>query len=242
MSKRQYIQERRKKHQRQTRLMVGLIIGGVALVIGGITTAFITSTRVNISGNQIIQPEINFPLQADRNGLGNPDAPVVIEDYSDFGCSYCADFALETKKLLEEDYINKGEVYLVFYTVGGMLGSPATFKAAEGAYCAADQDAFWPYHDLLFANQARLFQNPSGDITRALESFAELLELDLEQFTSCLENGDNRGLVNKDEVTAREHGITGTPTFIINGVLIKGNRPYEDFQQEIESALANSEG
>ena len=240
MSKRKYIEERRKKDQRQTKLMLGLIMGGLVLVIGGITMAFISTTKVNISGGQIIKPETNIPAQAERNGLGNPNAPVIIEDYSDFGCSHCADFALETKKLLEEEYINNGDVYLIFHSVGGMLGSPATFKAAEGAYCAGDQNAFWPFHDLLFANQVRLFQNPAADITRSLESFAELLEFDLDQFNSCLDDGRYKDLVTQDEINARQKGITGTPTILVNGVLIRGNQPYEKFQKVINEALLNT--
>jgi protein-disulfide isomerase len=238
MSKRQFIDERRKKNQRQRTLMLTLMIGGLLIVTAAITAAFISSSRVNISLNDIIQPDIDLPILADRNALGDPNAPVVIEEYSDFGCSHCADFALGTKKLIEQEYIESGQVYLVFHSVGGLLGSPATLQAAEGAYCAADQNAFWPFHDLIFANQVVLFQNRNVDISRTLVQFAEILDLDPDQFETCLTERKYKELAVQDEIGAAQLGIDGTPTFIVNGVMLRGNQPFESFQQVIEEELA----
>jgi len=238
MSKRQFIEDRRKKNQRQKTLMLTLMIGGVVVVIGAISLAFISSSRVNLSLNDIIQPEIDLRVRVDRNTLGDPNAPVVIEEYSDFGCSHCADFALGTKKLIEQEYIESGQVYMVFHSVGGLLGSPATLQAAEGAYCAADQNAFWPFHDLIFANQVTLFQNRNADISGTLVQFAELLELNPDQFDTCLAERKYQNLAAQDEVDATQKGITGTPTFIVNGVLLRGNQSFENFQQVIEEELA----
>jgi len=238
MSKRQFIEERRKKNQRQRTLMLSLMIGGLLIVTAAITVAFISSSRVNISLNDIVQPDIDLPILADRNALGDPNAPVVIEEYSDFGCSHCADFALGTKNLIEQEYIESGQVYLVFHSVGGLLGSPATLQAAEGAYCAADQNAFWPFHDMIFANQVALFQNRNVDISRALVQFAEILEMDPDQFETCLTERKYKELAVQDEIGAAQKGIDGTPTFIVNGVMLRGNQPFESFQQVIEEELA----
>ena len=204
MSKRQHIEERRKNNQRQRTLMLTLMIGGLVIVAAAITVAFISSSRVNLSQKDIIQPDIDLPLLVDRNTLGDPNAPVVIEEYSDFGCSHCADFALGTKKLIEQEYIESGQVYLVFHSVGGLLGSPATLQAAEGAYCAGDQDAFWPFHDLIFANQAALFQNRNADISGTLVQFAEILELNPDQFETCLVERKYKELAAQDEVDAAQ--------------------------------------
>lgn len=238
MSKRQFIEERRKKNQRQRTLMLTLMIGGLLIVTGAITAAFISSSRVNISLNDIVQPDIDLPILVDRNALGDPNAPVVIEEYSDFGCSHCAEFALGTKKLIEQEYIESGQVYLVFHSVGGLLGSPATLQAAEGAYCAADQNTFWPFHDMIFANQVILFQNRNVDISRTLVQFAEILEMDPDQFETCLTERKYKELAVQDEIGAAQQGIDGTPTFIVNGVMLRGNQPFESFQQVIEEELA----
>jgi len=240
MSKRQFIEDRRKKNQRQKTLMLTLMIGGLVIVAAAITVAFISSSRVSIPLNDIVQPDIDLPGLVDRNALGDPNAPVVIEEYSDFGCSHCADFALGTKKLIEQEYIESGQVYLIFHSVGGMLGSPATLQAAEGAYCAADQNAYWPFHDLIFANQVALFQNRSADISGTLGQFAEILELNLDQFDACLAERKYKGLTAQDEVDAVQKGIDGTPTFLVNGVTLVGNQPFENFQQLIEEELAKA--
>ncbi len=240
MSKRQFIEERRKNNQRQRTLMLTLMIGGLVIVAAAITVAFISSSRVNLSQNDIVQPDIDLPILVDRNTLGDPNAPVVIEEYSDFGCSHCADFALGTKKLIEQEYIESGQVYLVFHSVGGLLGSPATLQAAEGAYCAADQNAFWPFHDLIFANQVVLFQNRNVDISRTLVQFAEILDLDPDQFETCLTERKYKELAVQDEISAAQQGIDGTPTFIVNGVMLRGNQPFESFQQVIEEELVKA--
>ncbi|NOQ40625.1 MAG: thioredoxin domain-containing protein [Anaerolineales bacterium] len=240
MSKRQFIEERRKNNQRQRTLMLTLMIGGLVIVAAAITVAFISSSRVNLSQKDIIQPDIDLPILADRNTLGDPNAPVVIEEYSDFGCSHCADFALGTKMIIEQEYIESGQVYLVFHSVGGLLGSPATLQAAEGAYCAGDQDAFWPFHDLIFANQVTLFQNRTADISGTLVQFAEILDLNPDQFETCLTERKYKELAAQDEVDAAQKGINGTPTFIINGVELIGNQPFEIFQQVIEEELVKA--
>jgi protein-disulfide isomerase len=241
MSTRKFIQERRQKKQRRNTVLLLMMGGGLALVVAALVIAFISSNNVNISTRQVIIPEFTKVEQSDFNGLGNPDAPVVIEEFSDFGCSYCADFALGTKKLIEEAYIETGQVFLVFHSVGGFLEAPATFQAAEAAYCAGDQDALWPFHDLIFANQVRLFSNRTGDISKTMETFAEILELDVDLFNSCLADRKYQNLTASDELKARENDITGTPSFLINGVLYRGNQPFENFQQTIEQILAASE-
>ena len=240
MSTKKLIEKRRKKNRRQKTLMLSLIIGGSVIMVGALVAAILSSGRVRISQKDLIQAEVNPSLIVDGNVLGSPDAPVVIEEYSDFGCSFCANFALETKKIIEETYIANGQVRLVFHSVGGLLKAPVTFQAAEAAYCAADQEAFWPYHDLLFINQLELFQNRSTDITPALKQIAAALELDADQFESCLENGTYQDLVAADEQNARQNGITGTPAFLINGVIVRGNQPLEVFQELIDEELAKA--
>jgi protein-disulfide isomerase len=217
--------------------MLSAILGGSIIMVGSFIAALITSSRVNLSDINLAKLQSNQVIPGVGNALGDPNAPVLIEEYSDFACSHCADFALETKKILEDSYLQSNQVQLIYYSVGGLLGSDTSVQAAEAAYCAGDQDAFWPYHDLIFANQIELFQNPAVDITLALFQIAEALELDQEQFAACLSESKYQEQVAQDELNARQRGVTGTPSFFINGVMLRGNQPLEVFQQMIEEEL-----
>ncbi len=179
MSSKQAIQERRRKRQRQNNIIIWIMGVGVLLVVSAVVYAIITS-------NQVAIPERETYQQNELSGLGDPSAPVVIQEFSDFGCSHCADFGLETKKIIEEEFIDTGIVFLEFHSVGGLLGSEATLQAAEAAYCAGEQEQFWTFHDLVFTNQLNLFGNRAADNSDKLIDYAEILGLDLNQFETCL--------------------------------------------------------
>ena len=206
--------------------------------LAAVIYASVTSSNVNIRTRQIEQPEFTELEQFDLTGLGDPQAPVLIEEYSSFDCGHCGNFALETKKLLEEEYIKTGQVAIVFRSLGYLEGAPAIQQAVEAVHCAGEQGQFWNFHDLLFANQVRLFTNRTANISKTIETFAEILELNRSDFEICMAEGKYQELVNENREAASELGITGTPTFVINGVLLRGNQPYENFQNAIENALA----
>jgi len=240
MSSHKYIQERREKRKRQNDRLMLIMVGGVVLVLAAIIYAIITSSNLNLTARQIKQPVFTEVEQYDLSGLGDPGAPVLVEAYSSFSCSYCADFALGAGKQIEEDYIATGQVSLVFKTVGYSPEAPALTQAIESAYCAAEQGSFWQFHDLIFANQVRLFSNRTANLTATMKTFAEMLALNLDQFESCVAENKYRELVFDNQADASQLGVSGTPTFFINGVKLVGNQPYENFQELIEQALAST--
>lgn len=240
MNSKQLIEKRRRAQKRSRRRSMVLISAGVVLVLTAAVIFFSNQDQFNLSRREIVVPEGAQPALAEGSAVGAAEAPVVIVNYSDFACPYCADFARTTSQQLRENYIAAGDVYLEFRSVGLLLGAPASALAAEAAYCAADQEAFWPYHDIIFANQAELFANPQADISPTLKVFAELLELDQETFDSCLDSGTYRQRVQQDEIDARAAGVSGTPSFVINGTLLRGSQPMSSFQQVIESELAKA--
>ena len=85
--------------------------------------------------------------------LGNPDAPVRIVAYEDFSCSHCGDFNRDTKPLLDEEYVSQGVVSIEFRHL--VLLGPDSLSAHAASECAAEQNLFWPYHDVLFQRQGR---------------------------------------------------------------------------------------
>ena len=99
MSSKQAIQERRRKRLRQNNIIIWIMGIGVVLVVSAIVYAIISSNQVSI-------PDLEAYQQSELRGLGDPNAPVVIQEFSDFGCTHCADFALGTKKLLEKEFID----------------------------------------------------------------------------------------------------------------------------------------
>ena len=183
--------------------------------------------------NVIMPPARDHP-QANGNKMGNPNAPVKIIEYADFQCPYCMHYWQGTEPLIIQNYVATGKVYYEYRSVGAFIGSESA-DAADAAYCAADQNKFWEYHDILFANWTG---ENAGDFTPdKLRQYASAIHLNLDQFNTCLNAGAHNDLVAKDVTDAKAAGVSGTPAFIINGKLVVGAQPYSTFQQEIDAAL-----
>ena len=110
-----------------------------------------------------------------------------------------------------------------------------SFWAAEASECAADQDAFWPYHDLLFEKQAG--ENQGAYSKDNLKRFAAELDLDTKAFNECFDSGRHAELVRAEVAFGQQLGVQSTPSFVINGRPVIGGQPYEAFQQAIDAAL-----
>ena len=163
--------------------------------------------------------------------LGAADAPVKIVEFSDFQCGFCARFATQTLPLLNERY---GDLIQFVYRDYPIFGDASVF-AALATECANDQGKFWEYHNLIFENQASDEKLPLDLVT--MTGWAERLELDVEEWNTCLESDDTFNEIVFDYQTGAGQGITGTPTFWVNGVKLVGAQPYEIFIQVIDEAL-----
>ncbi|MEJ2549720.1 MAG: DsbA family protein [Anaerolineales bacterium] len=214
------------RKQRSQRRLIGLfmIIGG-ALIIA----ALLIWPSLNATQDINVPAAREYPF-ADGTSLGSPDAPVVIEDYSDFLCSHCRDFDQSTLPQIIANYVSTGQVRIEFRQFP-ILGSGSTV-AANASLCAAEQNRFWQYTDLLFANQTA-----ANFSSARLIAFAESLNLDRDQFSSCLDEGRYNTRVDAEFTAGRDRGVNSTPTFFINGQELVGAAPYVDFQQVIDSAL-----
>ncbi len=167
-------------------------------------------------------------LADDDPAKGDPDAPVTIVEFSDFQCPYCRKFYQETLPLIEERYISTGKVRMVYRDFPLGFHEYAQ-KAAEAGECADEQGKFWEYHD-------RLFQTDDLSVDN-LKKIAADIGLDAQQFNSCLDSGKYASEVQKDVSDGRKLGVSGTPTFFINGKKIVGAQPFSVFEREIEQAL-----
>lgn len=165
--------------------------------------------------------------------LGLPNAPVTMVELSDFQCSFCRKFWVETLPRLKETYIKKGQVRFT-YQHFALLGEHS-FAAAEAAECAREQKKFWPYHDKLFESQGGLaFTNAK------LKRYAQQLGLDVRAFAQCLDSRKYQQKVEDETKLGLELGARGTPTFLVNGRMLVGAQPFQVFQAAVEEASANA--
>ena len=102
-------------------------------------------------------------------------------------------------------------------------------RASEAAYCAAEQNTFWQYHDSLFLNQPAHGQQ--GFSAATLTAIATQLGMDTGAFGTCLSSGKYTKQVDDDYNTANANGVTGTPTFVVNGTSYVGPQSTAEFRQ-----------
>lgn len=229
MSKRQ---ELREKHARQERNQRILIIVGVSVIAIAVALLLILPTLQPV-GTIAEHTLMNRP-QVKFNGMGDPNAPVKIIEYSDFQCPYCAQFVTKTEQQLIDAYIATGKVYFEYHSFGEFIG-PESARSAEAAYCAGDQEKFWEMHDIIFANHTG---ENVGDFTdKRLIAFANKIGLDAAKFSDCFTSGKYAAQVNQDGVDGAQAGVKATPSFVINGKLFEGAQPFSGFQTEIEALL-----
>ena len=136
------------------------------------------------------------------------------------------------KPQLVSEYVEPGTVRFEFrdYAFRG----PEAVQAAEAAACAADQGAYWRYHDTLFLNQS----GPNSFSDARLKEMAETLGLDTAAFNSCLDGGEKQAAVEASIAEAQAQGVDSTPTVLINGTEIAEWHDFNAVKQAIDAALA----
>jgi protein-disulfide isomerase len=168
-----------------------------------------------------------------RHFKGSLDAPVTIIEFSDFKCPYCQRFATGTARQIDQQYIQTGQVrygYMHFAFLG-----PESQWAAEASECAADQEAFWAYHDKIFTSQDP--ENRETLDKENLKRFAADLGLDTNAFDQCLDSSTHVSTVRNETQSVQTLGVRSTPSFLVNGQPVIGAQPFEAFQQVIEAQL-----
>jgi protein-disulfide isomerase len=214
----------------------GLIVVGIGAVILGFTglgkgTASVKDTATPPSGQDTVKAkEISVD---DDPYIGSADAPVTIVEFSDFQCPFCAGFYSSTFPQLKQDYIDTGKVKLVYRDFPLSNIHQYAEKAAEAANCAQEQGKYWEYSDILFKNQSDW--NTVG--VSKFKDYAAQLGLNQDQFNSCLDSGSMAQEIQNDFNQGMNYGVSGTPSFFVNGDLVVGAQPFSVFQQKIDSLL-----
>jgi protein-disulfide isomerase len=171
-------------------------------------------------------------VTVDKNDptYGPEDAPITIIEFADFQCPFCQRHFQETYPQLLENYPDQIRFVYKDYPLTSI--HPDAFPASLAGMCAYEQDAFWPFHDLLYGGTLGLG-------SEAYSQYASDLGLDMDAFAQCIEEERFAEDVQADAQYAQQIGVSSTPTFFINGLPIVGAQPYSLFAQVIDYELAN---
>ncbi len=171
----------------------------------------------------------HFPIK------GNKDAKVTVIEFADFRCPFCEQFFSQVEPQLMKDYVDTGKVKFVFRSFA-FLG-PASTLASNAAECANDQSKFWDFYDYMYKNQP-----PESDTSmytnEKLTSIAGDLGMNTDQFSSCITSTKFDKNVSGDLADGQKAGVSGTPTFFVNGQSLVGAQPYTAFKTAIDAELA----
>jgi protein-disulfide isomerase len=220
----------RARKKRQQRMIIFAIIGlfGLALVAFAVYQALQPRTfaeRYRVEGRT----------------FGDPDAPVRIDVFSDFQCVACARFAKDVEVEIAENLAPGGQVYYV-YRHFPFFGQES-IDASLASMCAAEQELFWEYHDILVTN----FPNRpnSGAYSRSrLASLAERVGLDMPAYTACMDENRYQDVIDEDILAGEALGVSGTPAVYVNGraIVPGGSVPnYQAIRQAVERITGPSQ-
>jgi protein-disulfide isomerase len=212
-------------------LIGAVLIAGSVLYSNGSGTALLGGNNQLPEGNEpdIVVQDPEKLVESDDPSIGDADAPVTIVEFSDFECPFCGAFFSDTYAQLKKDYIDTGKVRLVFRDYP-LSFHPMAKPAAVAASCANEQGKFWAYHDTIFQNQSTL-----SDAN--LKVWAGQVGLDVAAFTACVGSGTREAEIDADIAAGTSFGVSGTPSFFINGKLVVGAQPFSAFKTAIDAEL-----
>ena len=171
-------------------------------------------------------PRVDVAISETTPSRGPANAPIVLVEYTDYQCPYCSRVQPTITALMER---YEGQVLHVFKNLP-LPNHQQAQLASEAALCAQDQGQFWEFHDWLFENQRTM--NKDSMVAESGE-----LGMDAELFAACVDQHTYTETVDADMREARGFGITGTPGFMINGRVVSGAQPIENFEKIIDEEL-----
>jgi protein-disulfide isomerase len=174
-------------------------------------------------------PIYRFEVSLEGAPLRGPaNAPVTVIEFSDFHCPFCK----RTKAVLDElrsRYADKVKFAFRDFPLDSL--HPAAHAAADAAHCAQEQNKFWEFRD-------ELFKIDADASAETLAKLAKTTGMDVSKFQSCTSSGKYKSAIEASTQDGVRLGITGTPTFFINGRMLVGAQPLDAFIKIIEQELA----
>lgn len=223
--------EEREKERRRQRLITGGIIAAALIAVAVFVFVIVNAPAeatvpegalTRYEGLQQTRTTEGFPR------LGNPDAPIQLAEFADFGCTHCREFHAEAISQLV-DRVRTGYVAITYVPLYGFGAVSNGQGAAEAAICAAEQGKFWAFHDGLFEWQG-IYGNQAFTNNR-INASVDAFGLDRGAFNACTSSSRPDDVLNAARAQQQRAGVTATPSFTINGVI-----PLDSDQQSINTA------
>jgi protein-disulfide isomerase len=188
-------------------------------------TAFVDNLRKQANINILLMPPSADVNIAKAYTNGSPDAQVTLVEFADYECPYCQKVNPQIQQMKKE----YGDKLAIVYKDFPLPMHHTSEKAAEAARCAGEQGKFWQYHDVLFYSKQL-------DVD-ALKEHARVISLDVDRFDTCLDSGSQAAAVKKDLEEAKSLGLTGTPSFFVNGHFFSGVVDYATLRDMVNQQL-----
>jgi protein-disulfide isomerase len=224
-----YYEQNKARMGGQTKEQIGPQIAAMlkSQKVAGIQQDYLKGLRTKYNVKVLLEPpRVQVSTDDDPSRGGPADAPVTIVEFSDFQCPFCSRAESVVDDVMKK-YGNK--VHLV-YRDYPLSFHPNAENAAMASECAKEQGKYWEMHNAMFGNQSKL---AATDLVET----AGGLGMDKDKFKTCLDSGKFRSEVQHDFQDGQKYGVTGTPTFFINGIMIVGARDIASFTDIIDREL-----
>jgi protein-disulfide isomerase len=168
---------------------------------------------------------------------GDPDAPIIVFEFSEFGCPFSASFATETYPVIEREFIETGQVQWIYLpiVVGGFANAELAARTAE---CAAEQGAFGRAQARIFEGQQEWRQTGSLQAPAYFTRLAAAIGVEAEPFASCVATARVAERLARNVQAARALDVNATPTFVIDGRKLEGALPVDQFRALLERVIS----
>jgi len=174
-------------------------------------------------------------LSEDDYIVGDKEAPITIIEYASLSCSHCADFHINTLPILMQEYVDTGKAKIVFRDF------PFNYPALLGSMVlrCVPEEIRYEYSNALYQLQSKWVVRENAKTTKELYKIMQSGGMTKERFNECIDNVDLENKILNDVIAAQsEFNIKSTPSFLINGMLIEGNKSIKDFRQIIDKILS----
>ena len=221
--------------------VLGAFIGLIAGIGIGMNSApKPAEARKPIAFNFVVDGQntqtVGTPVEGDalkgaQHVIGAAGAKITMVEFSDYRCGFCRLYALQTFPLLKTEFVDTGKIrYAYRNTV--IVGGEQSVAVSNAASCASDQNKFWEFHNLMFAQAERWSSiAPGVDLDNTLSSLSQQIGAKPDLLQTCLSEQRHAKAVQADNAAAGAFGVNGTPSFIINGYLFSGALPLEVYKQ-----------